>query len=157
MVELTKADRDFLEHVVERGDTPSRKVLHARILLLADQGPWGPALMDALIAERLGASAKTVGRVRERYTEVGLPRAIERKTHSSYKPRRLDREGERRLIALARQHPPEGHQRWTLRLLADRLVQLNVVEEISHETVRRQLQKSLGKAGLEVLSLGQQM
>ena len=142
VVALSSSEREFLDEVIAREDAPSRKVLHARILLLADQGENGPGLMDAEIAERLDTSSKTVGRLRERYCALGLPRSIERKAHRNYKPRRLDARAERRLLELARSNPPNGHQRWTLRLLADRLVQLNIVEGISHETVRRQLKKN---------------
>jgi transposase len=139
VVELSLKERQYLRRIVERRDGPSRRVLHARILLLADQGEEGRGLMDAQIAGELGISSKTVGRVRERYFALGLPHAIERKEHRNYKPRRLDDDAAQQLLELAQQKPPDGHDRWTLRLLADRLVELKIVPEISHETVRRQL------------------
>lgn len=142
IVELSRQDREFLLDVIKRDCGPRRKILHARILLLADQGESGKAWLDTRISATLSVSAKTVSRVRERFAELGLPDAIERREHRNYKPRRLDPEATERLLELAQGEPPDGHQRWTLRLLADQLVRLKIVDEISHETVRRQLRNA---------------
>lgn len=147
VVKLTKPQRSELERVVSRGRDSARKILRARIVLYADQGKAGPGWTDLKIAEVLGVTARTVARVRIRFEEEGT-KGIGRRKHRRYKPRKLDGEAEARLIALACGPPPEGHSQWSLRLLADQLVYLDVVDAIGHEAVRRTLKKtnlSLGK------------
>lgn len=139
VVQLTQDERVYLQRSHTQSAAPRRKALHSQILLFADQSDNGSGWTDERIAEALGTSAKTVGRVRERYARFGLPRAIERKEHSQFKPRRLDSRAETRLLELVGSPPPQGHDQWTLRLLAERLVEMDVVDEISHETVRRYL------------------
>ena len=142
IVTLTGAERRMLQEMLSRGKTAARKLMHARILLKADAGPAGPGWNDDAIAEGLDVGRATVERVRKEFVEEGLEAALER-----HKPRRqylraLDGDGEAHLVALTCQKPPEGRSRWTLRLLADRMVQLGYVEQVSYQTVRRTLKKT---------------
>ena len=121
------------------GVAPVRKLLHARILLKADQGPDGPAWVDERIAEAVEVSQPTVARVRRQCVEAGLEAALNRRASTRSYARKLDGEQEARLVAVCCGDPPEGAARWSLRLLADQFVELEVVEAISHEAVRRTL------------------
>jgi transposase len=120
---------------------------HARILLKADQGEGGPAWPDARIAEAVEVGLSTVHRVRQAYVEQGLEAALHRKRPAGRQYRKLDGAQEARLIALACSPPPEGSNRWTLRLLADQLVALEVVASISPECVRATLKKTTSSPG----------
>src|SRR5262249_61090373 len=116
--------------------TAAKKVLHARILLKADAGPKGPAWTDARIAEALEVDVSTVERLRQRFVEQGLDAALGRKKQDRpSRQRTLDGAAEGRLIAVACSEPPAGRVGWTLRLLADKLVELEIVETVSTETV----------------------
>ena len=140
-VELTAADRQTLESVVCRGEHNALEIRRAHILLKADAK--GPAWTDAKIAEAFGCHQQTVYNVRKRWTERGGLPAVKRKLQS--RPSRLpklDGQGEARLIALACSAPPEGFSQWTLQRLADQLVELEIVESISLEAVRRVLKKN---------------
>ncbi len=120
----------------------AKKVVHARILLKADAGPEGPAWTDARIAEALEVDVSTVERIRQRFGEQGLEAALGRtKQDRPSRQRTLDGKAEARLIALACSESPAGRVRWTLRLLADNLVELEIVDTVSTETVRRTLKK----------------
>ena len=141
-VELTEAERARLRTLIGSGTAPSRMLTHARILLKANQGEGGPAWADAAIAGALEVHAATVARVRRAYAEDGLEAALTRKAPDRVYPRALDGRAEARLVALTCGAPPEGRARWTLRLLADELVRLEVVEAVSHETVRRTLKQT---------------
>lgn len=143
VVELSPDERQMLQEIVAKGRVLARKRQHAHILLKADQGPDGPAWPDANIAQALDVSVRTVERVRQRLVERGLENAIIARLDSRgpQTRRRLDGAGEARLCKLACSVAPTGHQRWTLRLLAERLVQLEVVDAISYETVRQTLKK----------------
>lgn len=143
VVRLTREERAQLQRLVSVGKAAARKILHARILLQADQGPDGPAWKDEQIAEALSAHRRTIANVRQRLVEQGLEAALTRKRQErpSRRPK-LDGSAEARLIALRCGEPPEGRMRWTLQLLADKLVELNVVESVSYETVRRVLKKT---------------
>ena len=112
------------------------------VLLKADASPQGPGWSDERIAEFVEVGLSTVHRVRQRFVEEGLAAAVARKKAEGRQYRKLNGEQEARLIALACSPAPEGHDRWTLRLLADRLVALGVVDAISHECVRRTLKKA---------------
>jgi transposase len=147
-VTLAAEERKALQDLVAAGKGASRKLLQARILLKADAPPKGPARSDARIAEALEVSTRTVERLRERFVEQGLEAALGRKKQD--RPSRepiLDGKAEARLIALACSTPPQGRARWTLRLLADRLVELEIVDTISTETVRRTLKKMNSSRG----------
>jgi len=142
IVTLTQEERGELVALVSRGKCSSRKLTHARILLKADAGEDGPVWGDAAIAEGLDVGKATVERVRREFVEEGLEAALERKKPRREYRRKLDGDGEAHLIALACSQAPEGRSRWTLRLLADRIVELEYVEDISYETVRRVLKKT---------------
>jgi DNA-binding transcriptional ArsR family regulator len=140
---LNETEREQLKRLIAAGTAPARKLTHARILLKADQSPEGPGWVDEAIADAVEVSQPTVSRVRKRYFEEGLEAALNRRPPNREYRRKLDGEREARLIALACSEPPEGRARWSLRLLADRLVELEVVdEEISYQTVRRTLKKT---------------
>jgi transposase len=141
IVTLTAAERRMLQEMLSRGKAAARKLVHARILLKADAGPAGPGWNDDAIAEGLDVGRATVERVRKEFVEDGLEAALERRKPRREYERALDGDGEAHLIALACQKPPEGRSRWTLRLLADRLVALEYVEQVSYQTVRRTLKK----------------
>ncbi len=139
---LTEAEREQLKSLIAAGTAPARKLTHARILLKADQSPEGPGWVDEKVAEAVEVSQPTVARVRRQYFEEGLEAALNRRPPKREYRRKLDGEQEARLIALACSEPPEGQARWSLRLLADKLVELEVVEEVSYQTVRRILKKT---------------
>ena len=138
-VELTAAQREELMHLISTGRTAARELTHARILLKADQGPDGPGWSDSQIEEALEISASTVARVRKCCAERGVQEAILPAKASAVRKRRLDGHQEAYLIALACSRPPDGCVRWTLRMLAEQLVELGSVETVSHETVRQVL------------------
>lgn len=143
LVRLEASERAGLLRLVSVGKGAARKLMHARVLLQADQSGEGPAWTDARISEGLGVSTRTVEEIRRRCVEEGLASALDRKKRCRppVEPL-LDGAKEARLIAVSCSKPPVGRRRWTLRLLADRLVELNVVDSISHETVRRTLKKT---------------
>jgi transposase len=142
IVTLTEVERQMLQAMLSRGKAAARKLMHARILLKADVSAGRPALSDDAIAEDIEAGRTTVERVRRQFVEEGLDAALERrKPHREYR-RTLDGDGEAHLVALACQQPPEGRSRWTLRLLADRMVRLEYVDEVSKDTVARVLKKT---------------
>jgi len=147
-VTLTAEERNSLQGLIGAKRTAAKKVIHARLLLKADAGPEGPAWTDARIAEALEVDVSTVERLRQRFVEQGLDAALSRKPRE--RPARqpkLDGRGEARLIALACSAPPQGRKEWTMKLLADRLVELEVVDTISDETVRRVLKKTRSSRG----------
>jgi transposase len=142
-VTLTRTEREHLKSLIAADTAPARKLTHARILLKADQGPEGPAWVDDAVAEAVEVSQPTVSRVRKQYVEEGLEAALNRRPPNREYHRKLDGEQEARLVALACCEPPEGQARWSLRLLADKLVELEIVEEeVSYQTVRRTLKKT---------------
>lgn len=142
-VTLTKAERKELEGILSRGKADVRRLQHARVLLKADESKWGPRWRDAEIADAFEISVRTVERLRKRFVEDGLELAL-----SPYRtPKRryrckLDGDQEAKLIAIACSDPPEGRGRWSLRMLADKMVELEYVDELSHETVRQTLKKT---------------
>ncbi len=146
-VRLSEGERAGLRTLIGQGTGPARALTHARILLKASQGEAGPGWSDAAIAAALEVSPATVARVRMRYAAEGLDAAVYRKAPRREYPRRLDGEQEARLVTLACSAPPEGRKRWTLRLLADRLVALEVVESVSYETVRQALKQTASSRG----------
>jgi transposase len=140
---LSDTEREGLKSLIAAGTAPARKLTHARILLKADQSPEGPGWVDEKVADAVETSQPTVSRVRKRYFEEGLEAALNRRPPNRHYERKLDGEQEARLIALACSEPPRGQARWSLRLLADKLVELEVVEEeVSYQTVRRTLKKT---------------
>lgn len=142
IVSLTSPERKQLEALITKGKSPAYKLNHARILLKADisqpQGGW----TDSAISQALDISVSTIERVRCRLVEEGLEAAIGRQKAQRTKPRRLDGRQEAHLVALSCSDAPEGAARWSLRLLAECMVELEVVETLSHETVRQTLKKT---------------
>jgi transposase len=147
IVTLSQEERRILRELLSRGKAAARKLMHARILLKADIAPGGPGWDDQRIAEGLEVGRATVERLRKTFVEEGLETALERRKPRRQYRRKLDGDGEAHLVALACQAPPEGRSRWTLRLLADRLVQLEYVDEISYQTVHRTLKKTHSSPG----------
>jgi transposase len=143
-VTLTPEERASLEAMVTTGKAAARKLAHARVLLRADEADGGPGWADAAIADALDVGAATVARVRQRFVEEGLDAALVPRPTSRVYARKLDGDNEARLVTLACSAPPEGRNRWTLALLADRLVALGHVGDgrLSYETVRRCLKKT---------------
>jgi transposase len=142
VVRLTDEQRGHLEALVRRGRAHARKLLYARILLKSDAAQGGPAWTDKRIAEAFEVSTATVARERRRFSEEDLEVALMPRKPGRPRRRVLDGRAEARLLALACSEPPEGRVSWTLRLLADRMVELGHVEGVSHETVRRTLKKT---------------
>jgi hypothetical protein len=146
-VKLTECERARLRTLVGRGEAPARLLTRARILLKANQGEGGPGWTDAAIAGALDVHPTTVARVRRAYADAGLEAALARKRPDRVYERALDGAAEARLVALACSGPPAGRARWTLRLLAGELVRLEVVEAVSHETVRQTLKQTRSSRG----------
>lgn len=147
IVRLEPQEREDLHKLVSRGKGAARKLAHARMLLQADVSEGGPGWTDGRIAEALGVRTRTVEHVRQRCVEQGLEAALERKKREhGPTPPILDGAKEARLVATCCSKPPPGRRRWTLHLLADRLVELKIVESISPDTVRRALKKKRAEA-----------
>ena len=143
LVTLTPEERRGLTEMVRVGRRSALTLTRARILLKADQAAGGPAWPDARIAEALDCGLRTVERVRQRFVERGLEPALGRKPQDRpSRERKFDGAAGARLIALACSAPPEGRARWTLKLLADKLVELELFASVSDETVRRVLKKT---------------
>lgn len=142
VVRLTADQRARLERMIAAGRHAVASLVHARVLLKADAGAGGPGWVDDAIAEALECSAGTVARVRKRFTGGGLDAAVHRKKPTGRRCRKLDGNPEAALVALACSAPPDGKARWTLKMPADRLVELDVVDAVSDETVRRLLKKT---------------
>ena len=136
IVDLTKEERTQLLEFIKSGKHSARKLNRARILLLADEGK-----ADGEIAEALHTGTASVQRTRQRFVEGNLEGALNERPRPGGQ-KKLDEKGEAILETLAHSQPPEGRKRWTLQLVADRLVQLKVVDSISYETVRQELKKS---------------
>ena len=145
VVRLTDEERQALEAVLKQSRVARAKELHARILLKADVD--GPGWADIQICEAFDVSHSTVHRLRERLVEDGFEAALNRQPHARTRPRKLDGAGEAVLVATACSAAPEGRARWTLQLLADKLVELHVVDSINAETVRLTLKKTNSSLG----------
>ena len=143
LVTLTAVERDQLTALIAVGKAAAKKLAHARILLKADQSDGGPGCTDGEVAEAVEVSTDTVARVRQRFVEQGLDAALVRKKQDQpSRERVLDGAAEAKLLAVACSDPPDERKRWTLRMLADKLVELEVVDTVSTETVRRRLKKT---------------
>ena len=139
---LTETQREELYKLIAAGTGPARKLTHARDLLKADQSPQGPGWVGERIADAVEVSQPTISRIRKQYVEEGLKAALNRRAPRREYHRKLDGEQEARLIALACGAPPEGYARWSLRLLADKVVELEIADEVSYQTVGRILKKT---------------
>lgn len=135
-VELTESQKCRLNAVVNRGRSSARTIKRALVLLRADEG-----LTDGRIASMFSVSRRTVVRTRKRFCEEGLESALVERPRTGQK-RKLDERGEAHLVAIACSDPPEGHTHWTLKLLAERMVELDIVDSIARETVRKTLKKT---------------
>ena len=146
-VRLADEEREDLKALTSKGRASAQKQTHARILLQCDENREGGGRTDAEIADALDVGSATVARVRRRCVEEGVEAALARKPQANRRPKVLDGDAEARLVAVACGEPPEGRAKWTLQLLADRLVELEVVESVSTETVRRTLKKTISSPG----------
>ena len=141
-VRLTLAERKELDREVNTGTGSAQRLRRARILLMADEAQAGGGWIDADIAKALGATSRTVERIREKCVTAGIEAALNHKRPKRKRSRVLDGAGEARLVQLACSAAPAGQEQWTLQMLADKLVELEVVERISCETVRTTLKKT---------------
>lgn len=141
-VTLTRTEREQLTELTRNGKSPTAKFLYARALLLCDAGEFGDPWKVADVAEALGVTSRTVEHLKQRFVEEGLEAALARKPQR--KPREVTFDGafDARLTALACSQAPAGYQRWTVRLLADKLVELKIVDSISTMSVQRSLKKT---------------
>lgn len=146
-VVLDETQRAHLRTLVGTGSAPARMLTRARVLLKADHGEGGPGWSDAAIVGALDLHPATVQRIRRQFVTEGLTATLQRKRPDRVYERALDGRQEAHLVALACATPPEGQARWSLRLLADELVRLEVVETVSHETVRRTLAQTPSSRG----------
>ena len=141
-IRLTTDEQQELKALVSRGRAAAYKQTHARILLMSDESRSDGGMKDADITSALGVGQSTVERIRKRCVEEGIESALNRKKQMRRRQKRLDGEGEARLVAIACSEPPDGRVSWTLNLLADQLVESEIVETISTETVRQVLKKT---------------
>ena len=141
IVRLSSEERTYLNKLVKTGKAAAYKRRRAQILLKADCGEEGSGLKDSDIAQQLEIGQRTVERTRQRLVELGLEKALERTPRKRNKPRLIDGEKEACLVALSCSEPPDGHKRWTLKLLAQKMVELEYVDSVCPETVRRVLKK----------------
>jgi hypothetical protein len=140
-VNLTSEERSHLEKIISSGTAPARKITRARILLKSDCSEGGPNWTYEAVCKALDVNSLTVTTVRKAYAEGGLEKVLNRKKPDREYVHSLDGNAEAHLIALACSDAPEGYDRWTLRLLRDRFVKLEIVESVSHETIRTTLKK----------------
>ena len=141
VVTLTGSERAELRGLISAGKAAARKLVHARILLKADASVGGAGWDDVSISRALDVGTATIERVRKQFVEEGLEAALERRRPRREYERRLDGAREAHLIAVTCSQAPEGRERWTMQLLADKMVALGHVETLSRETVRRTLKK----------------
>ena len=143
---LNGKKRSRLSKLVSTGTEKARKITRARILLLADESPSGPCKTDKEIMDALGVCARTVALTRQRFTEDDIEGALNEKPRSG-RPREFTGREEAKLTLIACSDPPEGRNRWSVRLLADKLVELEIVDSISRESVRKYLKKGMSSHG----------
>jgi transposase len=143
IIKLLPDERDTLKKVITSGRGPARMFARARILLKADQGEHGPNWSDEKISDALDVTVQTIERVRKQFVEEGFDAVLSRRPYTQKVSRKkIDGNVEAHLIALSCSEPPKGYVRWTLRLLADKIVELGYVETISHEAIRQTLKKT---------------
>jgi hypothetical protein len=148
IVRLTAAERAALTRQLNAGAWTAHHLMRARIVLKADAGAAGPRLTDRQIAEAVEVSARTVARTRADFAAGGVVRALTRQPRRATTPRLLDQAAEQRLIAVATSLPPAGFARWSLRLLATKVVELEIAPHICAETVRQTLKKTCSSPGV---------
>ncbi len=142
IVKLSKQERKELQELLSKGKSSARKITHARVLLKADESEGESGWKDEQISEALEVSLSTIHRIRQRFVEDGTEAALSRRPGSGYRDPKVDGEKEAHLIALACSKPPEGRDRWTLRLLSQKMVELEYIESLSYEGVRQTLKKT---------------
>ena len=142
IVELTSKERSLLEDIIKAERMAAHKRRHARMLLKADQGPLGPAWKDADIADAFDCTIRSVERLRERLVEHGLDTAMDHGNRGAYRAKKLDGVAEAHLIAIACSSAPQGRNRWTVRLLADEMVSLGIVDSVGKSTIHNTLKKT---------------
>jgi hypothetical protein len=148
IVRLSQQERQDLKKFISSGKRPAQLFTRARILLKADQGEEGPSWPDEKISQALDVTVQTVERIRKKLVKKGFDAVLNRQQYSQKVSRRkIDGDTEAHLIALSCGRPPEGRSDWSLRLLADRMVELGYVESISYETVRKTLKKTISSPG----------
>jgi hypothetical protein len=140
-IKLTCEERSYLEKLVSTGEAPARKLRRARILLKSDCSEGGPNWTYEAICDAFDVNSRTVMNIRKAFSEGGLEQALNRKTPEREYERRLDGHAEAHLVAMVCGEVPNGYDRWTLRLLQERFVKLEIVESVSHETIRATLKK----------------
>lgn len=141
-VTLSKPEVDELTVLTRKGKRSARILKNALILLNVDEGEYGPSRPDEEVADVLQVSVRTIENIRKRFIEDGFEASVYGKPRQRSYGRKMDGDAEAHLIALSCSEPPEGYSRWSLRLLADKMVQLDYVDSVSHETVRRILKKT---------------
>lgn len=141
-VTLTKEESDELMSIISKGSHTSQQFRAAYILLNCDEGPFGEKISGKNICQVLKISARMIDRVKQRFVEEGFDACLERKPMSRTKEKKADGELEAQLIALSCSKAPDGFARWSLRLLADKVVEMKYIESISHETIRKMLKKT---------------
>jgi transposase len=141
-IQLNQGQRKILEDIVKKGEAPARKIMHAHILLKTDSGKNGPGCSSQQIQVALGIGKTVVQTVRQRFIDNGIEDAIERKPQPR-RPNKLKINGEQeaKIVAFLCTEQPEGQERWTIRALTDRLMEVEIVDDVSHETVRQVLKK----------------
>lgn len=146
-VKLTVAEREELTALVNKGKGKASRLRRARILLMADEAQEGGGWKDADIAKALSAYVRTVERTRQKCVEMGIETALNHARHQKKRKKILDGDAEARLTQLACSEAPDGHEHWSMQMLADKLIELEVVETISKETVRTTLKKTNSSLG----------
>jgi len=141
IVSLMPSERNFLEQLTKKGKIAAYKMNHARILLQADLNQEGGGWIDSQISKSLNISHATIERVRQRFVEEGIESALNRRKQKNRRPKTIDGEKEAYLIAIACSKTPTGKGHWTLQMLADKMVELNYVEQVSTQTIRQTLKK----------------
>ena len=141
-VTLTREERDQLKRIVSKGKHSSLQYRNACILLNCDEGSYGQKLPNEQIAQVLQVNTKTVERLKQRFVEEGFEACMDRKPYPEKKEVKTDGDFEAHLVALSCSEAPEGYTRWSLRMLADKMVELNYVDTVSHETIRQTLKKT---------------
>ena len=142
-VTLTKDERGELESIIKKGSHTSQKFRNAFVLLNCDEGEYSEKATNSEISKILKVGMRTIDRIKKRFVEDGFDAVLERKSTSREYEKKADGDFEARLIALSCSEPPKGFSRWSLRLLADKIVELKIVDSVSHETVRTVLKKRL--------------
>jgi len=142
VVKLTQDERINLLLLVKTGKASAAKLTHARIILATDENNTDKTPYDTKVSKELHVSSRTVARTRQRFVEEGLESALSRKPHSNTRPRKIDGDQEAHLIALSCSTPPAGRSRWTLKLLANHLIELEIIDSVSLATVSRVLKKT---------------